>query len=165
MNYIWLSSFISSVDKFNSMIGRKEDLWEGMKKQIPIIEEEIFELKQAVAECDEIETLDAVIDVIFTTSELLHMIEEKGYNVNAALKEVASSNNSKFINVDEVKGEKLKSLILDSIQHIKETRGVNCEPALNTEKGLVMLIDENGKLRKPLTFKEPQLSGFVPKRE
>lgn len=162
MNYIELSRFVSSVDKFNAMLGRKDNLWEGMKRQIPIIEEEIFELKQAVAAHDETELLDAVIDVIYTTSELLHMIEEKGYHINKALKEVANSNNSKFIDVEVVKGERLKQLILDSIEHIKETKGVMCEPVLNTEKGLVMLVDENGKIRKPLTFKEPYLAECLP---
>jgi predicted HAD superfamily Cof-like phosphohydrolase len=78
-----------TVDRFN---GTQFDMY------CALIEEEHNELKQALADNDNVEVLDALIDILVVTAGALHSL---GVNPEGAWKEVMRSN---FDKVDPITG-------------------------------------------------------------
>ena len=73
-----------------------------MKKIQTLIDEEVGEFRSAYYACDEVEQLDACMDMIWV---ILGYCKMKGYDVDAAWAEVARSNLAK---IDPTTGKVLK---------------------------------------------------------
>ena len=72
---------------------------EQFKLYLGLIEEEYKELKEAINNHDQIETLDALIDILVVTIGAVH---SAGYNAEGAWKEVMSTN---FAKIDHETGK------------------------------------------------------------
>ena len=79
-----------SVEDFNQ---------EQFKLYLGLIEEEYKELKEAINNHDQLETLDALIDILVVTIGAIH---SAGYNAEGAWKEVMSTN---FAKIDKETGK------------------------------------------------------------
>jgi predicted HAD superfamily Cof-like phosphohydrolase len=79
-----------SVEDFNQ---------EQFKLYLGLIEEEYKELKEAINNHDQIETLDALIDILVVTIGAIH---SAGYDAEGAWKEVMSTN---FAKIDKETGK------------------------------------------------------------
>jgi predicted HAD superfamily Cof-like phosphohydrolase len=79
-----------TVDKFN---GSQFDMY------CALIEEEHAELKQALADDNDVEVLDALIDILVVTIGAIH---SAGFNAEGAWKEVMSTN---FAKIDSETGK------------------------------------------------------------
>lgn len=115
---------------------------------INLIKEEYSEWLQALEDGNDVEELDALVDMIWVIVGRAHT---KGYNLFCAMDEVHTSNFSKFI-VDP-------DAVHDAIEYLAKEEGVVVEPRY--VGGLVVLIDTNGKIRKPPTYTKADVSPYV----
>lgn len=114
---------------------------------IDLVKEEYAEWLDAIQTGNEVEELDALIDLIWVIVGRAHT---KGYNFFAALEEVHNSNFSKFLFDEE--------LVQEAVEFYKK-EGVVVTPRKSGD--LTVLIDENGKIRKPPSYTKADVSPYV----
>lgn len=115
---------------------------------INLIEEEYNEWQQALKDGNDVEELDALVDMIWVIVGRAHT---KGYNLFGAMDEVHNSNFSKFI-VDP-------DAVHEAVEYLAREENVIVTPRY--VGGLVVLIDKKGKIRKPPTYTKADVSPYV----
>lgn len=127
---------------------------EAFIQQYRVIKEEVEELYNAVADEDKLETLDAVCDILVTTTRFIAMAQHFGYDVLGAWEVVCDNNLSKYTASETIAAY--------SVAAYKEV-GEDVKMSYNEEHGVYVLKDAKGKIRKPLGFKPVELLKFLPK--
>ena len=129
---------------------------EAFFRQTPIIQEELNELCDAVRNSDELETLDGVVDVLFTSIEAAHILELNGFDVWGALKQVCENNLTKFTPDPDIAAA--------SVIHHKVKNGVDCHAVFHKQHNLWSIVRSDGKILKPVGYERVDLKSFLPKR-
>lgn len=140
---------------FNELAGKDQDYTYGaIASQVALIKEEAKELQEALDNNDPVELLDAVCDLYVVLNGLTQKLLNAGFDVAEAMQAVDDNNFSKFpATTTEVQQSK---------KWYKETKGVDVIIERNQKYGVYVLKDSNGKVRKPSSFKDVELTDFVP---
>lgn len=101
------------------------------------------------------EVVDGVMDLYFTANWLLYQIEELGYDTLKAWNKVVRNNYQKVLSGDNV----LKELD-DAIK--KYNQSLELKKSVFENETYYTIRDENNKIRKPIGFKDVDLSDCVP---
>lgn len=121
------------------------------KLRISLIKEELKELEDAIDNSDVVEVLDALCDLQYVLSGSVLQLGFKDI-FNEAFTRVHESNMSKLCKTEDVK-EASDKLITD-LKAIRVT-------AIPTPGGLNVLLNENGKIVKPFTYKPVDLKPLL----
>lgn len=126
-----------------------------VKLGIRLIEEELQELKDAIATENTVEVLDAIIDIEYVYQNLVYFlgINEKVYN--KLFNEVQYSNLSKFCSTEERAQE--------SVEFLK-SKGIESYYKYNQKFNVYVIYrSSDDKILKGLDFKSPDLSTILNK--
>lgn len=115
-----------------------------------LIQEEYNELVSAIENNDDVETLDAVVDLIWVLVGYAH---NRGFDLLGAMEEVANSNFSKFILTEEQAEEEVARL---------RSEGVEGAHYVNIGD-LFVLKDGSKKVRKPSSYIAADVSPYIGK--
>lgn len=139
---------------FNDLAGNTQKVsFADMKNQHKLILEEIGEITEAFDENDPVELLDGVVDSFVVLSGLASKLESLGFDVSKALAQTAENNLSKFPQSEKV--------AMDTVD-MYDAKGIKTMATFNQLYNAWVITDENGKVRKPTTFVDNDLSNCVP---
>lgn len=126
-----------------------------IRRQSAFVVEEAKEIQDGAVKADIREILDGHLDTRFVNDQIGVYLESLGVDLKGAWEEVCASNNSKFS--DDM--EMMKA----SQQHFF-AQHVDVEIVESPIKGTYVLKRvSDGKIMKPLCFREPNLLPFIPK--
>lgn len=128
--------------------------------QIKIIQSELDELKKGVETSDNLETLDGAGDLVVTAFGALQIVDEvcKG---REALLEICANNLTKYIQVTpDGYSPNSKQIIDDTIQMYKD-KGQEVTVTLNKHFGVHVFKDADGKVKKPINYKNVDLVSYL----
>lgn len=124
--------------------------------QASLVLEEIQEVIEASAVSDYSEMLKETCDVLFTLSQLIHLLEKAGYDFEGAYQAVIDNNSKKVFNsfyeACEAK-EKLEER--DDVEYFVETNVLNGIP-------FYVILRSDGKVMKGVDFPKVSLEKFIP---
>ena len=151
----------SSVKIFNSIAGNLGtegtlSLKEKLLNQIKIIQSELDEFKKGVETDDPLETLDGAEDLVVTAFGALQMVDEVS-SAREALLEVCDNNLTKYVQVTDPNS---RDIIDKTIEKYKN-EGVEIEVQFNKTFGVYVFKDKNGKVRKPVSYKNVDLVSYL----
>jgi len=136
------------IKKFNDISSNLEgNLVEKVDNQLGFIFEELSETIEAFENKDAVGLLDGAVDAWVTVGGLLQKLEAAGFDVASAIRRVDENNLSKFVPT-----ENFKALVIP-----KEYKAT-----LNERHNVLVLKDQNGKIRKPHNFVPVSLGDLVP---
>ncbi|WCO82054.1 putative pyrophosphohydrolase [Pseudomonas phage vB_PpS_SYP] len=126
-----------------------------IRRQSAFVVEEAKEIQDGADMCSLREVLDGHLDTRFVNDQIGVYLEALGVDLKGAWEEVCASNNSKFSND--------KSMMDDSALDIWYRTGQKVEVVESPIKGTYVLKRvSDGKIMKPLCFREPNLLPFIP---
>lgn len=125
-----------------------------LQEQVKIIQSEVDELAEGVDTGDPKETIDGAVDALVTIFGMLRRLEAAGYDVNRAMDKVGMNNLTKF---------PTSLTVVDASVKMFAEKGVKITPVFSHNFDRWALIDENGKFRKPIDYKDVDLSDCTPK--
>lgn len=126
-----------------------------IRRQSAFVVEEAKEIQDGAVKADIREILDGHLDTRFVNDQIGVYLEALGVDLKGAWVEVCASNNSKFSND--------KSMMDDSALDIWYRTGQKVEVVESPIKGTYVLKRvSDGKIMKPLCFREPNLLPFIP---
>lgn len=135
-------------DKYSS------DIWDDTKLinlRKDLINEEVNELNEAIANKDITETIDALADILVVT---LGAFDALGINGDKVFNEVHNSNMSKICTTEDE--------AIESVEWYKKNKkDIYPEPTYrlsSTKQGYVIYNKTSGKILKNINWKKPQLS-------
>jgi len=158
-NQYTLNSLEQDVYKFNEIAGKAATAptKQQLLQQLALIQEELTETIAAVEADDQTETIDGLCDVLITAVGFKHMLDLQGYNTSEAMQATAENNLSKFIKLD---GYSARETITESLIKYKTQNKITV--VHNAKYDVVVLLDENNKVKKPVGFVSNDLSKFIP---
>ena len=127
---------------------------ESLVAQAKVVEEEGKELLEAALDGNPNEILKECVDVLVTIHGFVAMLEEQGYNVMDAWRDVNTNNLSKFPTSEKV--------AYDSVIALSD-EGVFCNVEENSQYQVYVIKNEAGKVMKPIGYKKANVSFFTPK--
>lgn len=134
----------------------KLSLKERLLNQIKIIQSELDELKAGVEENNPLEVFDGGCDLVVTAFGALQMIEEVS-NAREGLLEVCANNLTKYVQVFDPKANEI---IQQTIEQYA-SQGIKVTVELNNTFGVYLFKDENGKIRKPSSYRNVDLISYL----
>ena len=141
-----------SVKVFNECAGNLDTVDDiSVDNQIGFIFSELEETITGFEARDAVELLDGACDLFVTVAGLMQKLEVAGFNVDEALARVNSNNLSKFLDA-----EKFSPFSVLSDLPLGHT------VKLNRKHNLLVIKDENDKVRKPKTFVPVDVSDLAP---
>lgn len=163
INYIdgLIGNAYSSVKVFNSIannIGNSTtlSLKDRLLNQIKIIQSELDELKAGVESDNSLEVLDGACDVVVTAFGAMQMVDEV-CSAREGLLEVCANNLTKYIPVTDPNA---RSIIDATIAKYK-AEGNDITVEYNKVFGVYVFKDQNGKIRKPTSYKNVDLVSYL----
>lgn len=132
------------------------------REAVKRIREEVRELSEAIDNNDDVAALDAICDIQVISADYAYRC---GYDLENAVDEVNNSNATKTLYGEDVLNncqDSLDALAAKGKQDLRVVRAdygdlEDSEDFLATGS----IIDKQGKVQKPLTFAEPDLTLFV----
>lgn len=124
------------------------------KNQVEIIRSEFQELVDAIEAKDNLEILDGAVDLLVTAFGMIRKLKEAGFNVDHAMEKVGINNLTKF--------PTSLTVVDDSVKMYAE-KGVTIKPVFNHIYDRWALMDEGDKYKKPITYKNVDLTDCLPK--
>jgi len=125
-----------------------------IRRQSAFVVEEAKEIQDGADMCSLREVLDGHLDTRFVNDQIGVYLEALGVDLKGAWEEVCDSNNSKFS--DDL------DMMADSLRKYS-SEGVECRIVESPIKGTYVLKRvRDGKIMKPLCFREPNLLPFIP---
>lgn len=148
----------SGVADFNdvftkSICNDKKELKQLLLSKARLVLEEAKELIEAIEEEDWENILKEHVDVSVTNAGVKHILSENGFDVFQAEFDVCENNLTKFM-LDESKATVTKLFHKD--------KGLDVTVKYNDYWNYWYVVDMNGKLRKPVDYKDVVLSHCVP---
>jgi len=134
--------------------GEKVSIMKQILRQSNFVVEEANEIRTGADNFDIVEVLDGHLDTRFVNDQIGVYLESLGVDLKGAWEEVCDSNNSKFS--DDL------DMMADSLRKYS-SEGVECRIVESPIKGTYVLKRvSDGKIMKPLCFREPNLLPFIP---
>lgn len=127
-----------------------------LKNQIKIIQSEVQETVDAIEANDALEVLDGGCDMLVTTMGFLQLLQERS-QAREALLEVTANNLTKFISVFDPNKDQI---VKDTVE-LYATKGIKVTPVVNKALNMIAFMDDNGKYKKPSTYKNVELISYL----
>lgn len=154
-------AFIEEVYLFNDIADSARDITkitlEDIKNQYKVVLEEVKETGEAIEKNNPVKVLDGVVDSFVTLLGLAKQLEELGFDVLGACKQVALDNLLKFPTEETIAKASVESLANKGVK----ARYVESEVEL-VVSNVFVILDNNNKVRKSIDFKGTELSEYVP---
>lgn len=125
------------------------------KNQLDIIQSEFQELKDAINDEDNLEILDGAVDLLVTTLGMIRKLKEAGFNVDRAMEKVGMNNLTKF---------PTSLTVVDDSVKMYADKGVTIRSVFSHQYDRWALMDEGDKYKKPVGFKDVDLSDCLPEK-
>lgn len=152
-----ISEFYEQCYQFNQVAGKLDNVKiQDIYNQLLLIKEELDEAFHAYQTEDAEGILDAHCDLSVVVAGLGFILKELGFKVEDALLETSKNNLTKFIAGED--SEKVSATIA-----MLAEQGVEARMFYNKENDLIVIKDNNNKIRKPVGFVSNSLIKFVPK--
>lgn len=134
-----------------------KETFERLERQLALVLEEVSEVAVAIKDKDKAEILKEVLDVGVVWMGMLQILENAGYDVWAAARDVCDNNTSKIMDniVDAV--ESVEKHIADGVEAYTDTTKVDGVEYFSVRR------KTDGKILKPYFFKKVDVSDYVPK--
>lgn len=137
------------------VVGDIEGTIDRIERQSKFLIEEATEVRDGAVLRDVREMLDGFLDTRFVNDQIGVYLESMGIDLDGAWAEVCRSNNSKF-------SSDYNMMLQSAIGY--QLKGVDVDVFESPVKGVYILKRvEDGKIMKPLSFSEPDLTPFIPK--
>ena len=150
----YLNTIYDKTKAFNDIAGNSGKLDEdGIRVQYKVIVEEVSEIGEGIDANDAKELLDGVIDSFVTLCGLATKLEALGYDMQTAAFDTCMNNLSKFPESEQV--------AIDTVAMYAE-QGIQTSYYFNETYGKYVILDTNGKIRKPVGFVSNDLSHCIP---
>lgn len=149
-----VANFKKDQDAFNVISGQADKTSiKDLKDQLALVKEELFETEAELEILDFEGIAGETVDLIFTVLGLVQKLENKGINMQKAMKIIAEANLSKFpVLYSEAEESK----------EFYEAKGIPVKISYNELYDVYVLKDENNKVRKSVKFVKADLSSCVP---
>lgn len=145
----------NEVQLFNDIAGNLSNVTHSsLVAQAKVVREEALELVEAVDEQDATNILKETTDCLVVIFGFMQMLEEQGYDVVGAWKQVNANNLSKFTPSYD---------IAIASQECFRSVEVAVDIERNDDYNVYVLKDEQGKIRKPNGYTKPCVAMFTPK--
>lgn len=125
-----------------------------IRRQSAFVVEEAKEIQDGADMCSLREVLDGHLDTRFVNDQIGVYLEALGVDLKGAWEEVCASNNSKFSTDWEMMGQSVADYVKKGIETV-----IVESPIKGT---YVLKRVSDGKIMKPLCFREPNLLPFIP---
>lgn len=152
-----LQSLADDTRLFNSLKMPNEVTDAHYAQQFKIMMSEVKELFDAMRDGNKLEMLDGAIDSLVTLLGFIQLMEKQGYNVDRAMRKVGENNLTKFIPTIE---EAIQEGAKWNLFHDEDEM---CSLVQDVDQKWWALVDKQGKIRKPSTYKSVDLSDCLPK--
>lgn len=150
-NCALLSAF-AAVERFNACAGGGPTI-ETLHNKVQRVQEEVLETLLAINANDHQETIDGVVDVLYTALGVIKAAEHLGFDVFGALSVVCKNNDTKLI---------------DTIEHANETavmyeeQNIPVDIRYNAEYDKFVVVNKSEqKVLKPKGYQRVELGEFV----
>lgn len=145
----------SVMDNHPRLTDTPADILRKIERQSAFVVEEAKEIQDGARKKDVQEILDGYLDTRFVNDQIGVYLEALGVDLEGAWAEVVRSNNSKFsTDLEMMKESAIKVSQKQGFTHVAES------PVTGV---YILKRDCDGKIMKPLCFKEPNLRPFIPK--
>lgn len=124
------------------------------QNQVEIIRSEFQELVDGVETENNLEILDGAVDLLVTTLGMIRKLKEAGFNVDRAMEKVGMNNLTKF---------PTSLTVVDDSVKMYADKGVTIRPVFSHHYDRWALMDEGDKYKKPVGFKDVDLTDCLPK--
>jgi hypothetical protein len=156
-----MSDFLDeTVEEFNSVFSNlycyndKGCLKALLLDKAKFVLEEAEELIEAIEKEDWANVLKEHVDVSVTNAGVKAILYKNGFRCSMAEREVIRNNETKFIE------DKYDACL--TVDHYFNNKGINTTYYYNDDFCVWYVIDENGKLRKPIGYEDVDVSECVP---
>lgn len=154
----YLNEFSDDVYQFNEIAGNNtKTSVQDFKAQQKCLIEEVNEISEGLDKGDLEEVLDGVIDTLYVTIGMLHKLEELGVDTSKAMKRISENNLSKF----PAFSVEISDKTFEMYNLLGIPINVNHKFAGSSQDKLMVVTDNNSKIRKPYGFKSVTLSDLV----
>lgn len=126
---------------------------EALLNAVKIIREELNELEKGILEDNQKEILDGAVDVGITWYNVIAKLIHSGYDVASAINETDDNNLTKFVTDVETAQQ--------SVEMYAE-KGIKMFSIFHSPTGRYVLLDENQKYRKPVSYVSNDLTKYTP---
>jgi len=156
-NYATVGNLWCDTYSFNSISGSiQETSLESFSGQLSFIREEFNELEEAFDDSDNVEALDACVDILVTVMGYMQKMQyTTGANIAHAMNLIAENNLSKY--------PKDRSVAEQTVQMYTD-KGIETYYTYNEDYQVYVIRDKvTGKVKKPVGFQPVDLSVCFPK--
>jgi Phosphoribosyl-ATP pyrophosphohydrolase len=154
MTYAGISYLMENSFKASSIAGQALEVQHESKlQQYSYIKDELKELFEAIATNDQVEQLDACVDILVCTLGFMQKLEQQGANLDLAMIKTADNNLTKFPTERKVAEETVE---------FYKNKGTECTISFNPVYQRYVVRNTNGKYMKPKGFVENDLSDCFP---
>lgn len=129
---------------------------EDFRNQMEIIRSEFQETVDAIEEKNNVELLDGAVDLLVTVFGLIRKLDEAGFDTARAMQKVGMNNLTKF---------PTSLTVVDDSVKMYADKGVSIRPVFSHHYDRWALLDEGDKYKKPVGFKDVDLSDCLPVKE
>lgn len=153
------NSAYEDIKTLNRVIGNlskvpRSDLKKKLQNAVALIQEELKETQEALAQEDYVEVLDGAVDLLIVTVGLLQILKANAFDTEGAIQETNQNNLSKFCTTEQQ--------VRDTFDYY-EKRGIICSLSFDDRSGLFAVKNkETGKLLKKVGFVPNDLKAYVP---
>ena len=157
---------ISKIEKFNRIAGKlntdtllhdKDKMWVELQNSAKRVLEEAQEMYEAAMDRDLLEVLDGAVDVKYTIGHTQILLEMMNIDVISACDEICDNNLSKFTTSFNL----ADSTVNELNRYGEDSYGTSC--FYEDEYYYIVKRREDDKVMKPLGYKSPNISDYIPK--
>lgn len=134
-----------------------QETFDRLERQLALVLEEVSETAVAIKDKDKPEILKEVLDIGVVWMGMLQILENAGYDVWAAARDVCENNNSKIMSNIHDAVESVKKHFADGVEVYTDTTKVDGTEYFSVRR------KTDGKILKPYFFKKVDVSEYVPK--
>jgi NTP pyrophosphatase (non-canonical NTP hydrolase) len=134
-----------------------QETFDRLERQLALVLEEVSEVAVAIQDKDKSEILKEVLDVGVVWMGMLQILENAGYDVWAAARDVCDNNTSKIMDNIQDAVESVEKHIADGVEAYTDTTKVDGVEYFSVRR------KKDGKILKPYFFKKVDVSKYVPK--
>lgn len=134
-----------------------QETFDRLERQLALVLEEVSETAVAIQDKDKSEILKEVLDVGVVWMGMVQILENAGYDVWAAARDVCDNNTSKIMDNIEDAVESVEKHFADGVEAYTDTTKVDGVEYFSVRR------KKDGKILKPYFFKKADVSEYVPK--
>lgn len=134
-----------------------QETFDRLERQLALVLEEVSETAVAIQDKDKSEILKEVLDVGVVWMGMVQILENAGYDVWAAARDVCDNNTSKIMDNIQDAVESVEKHIADGVEAYTDTTKVDGVEYFSVRR------KKDGKILKPYFFRKADVSEYVPK--